>query len=108
MRGNRFSTILTIKQILVDTRIILHALQENTKVVVVLKDTDVLILLVYAYAKYKPTKEWYMKIDANKFASIKSIVEYLGSNIQSASRKYMPLLVVMPDLIYLMSAKPKY
>ena len=26
-------------------------------------------------------KEWYMKIDANKFASIKSIVEYLGSNI---------------------------
>ena len=64
-----------------DTRIILHALQEDTKVVVVSKDTDVLILLVYAYAKYKPTKEWYMKIDANKFASIKSIVEYLGSNI---------------------------
>ena len=64
-----------------DTRIILHALQEDTKVVVVSKDTDVLILLVYAYAKYKPTKEWYMKIDANKFSSIKSIVEYLGSNI---------------------------
>ena len=54
---------------------------EDTKIVVVSKDTDVLILLVYAYAKYKPTKEWYMKIDANKFASIKSIAEYLGSNI---------------------------
>ena len=64
-----------------DTRSILHALQVDTKVVVVSKDTDVLILLAYAYAKYKPTKEWYMKIDANKFASIKSIVEYLGSNI---------------------------
>ena len=35
---------------------ILHALQEDTNVVVVSKDTDVLILLVYAYAKYKPTK----------------------------------------------------
>ena len=35
-----------------DTRIILHALQEDTKVVVVSKDTDVLSLLVYAYAKY--------------------------------------------------------
>ena len=64
-----------------DTRIIMHPLQEDTKVVLVSKDTDVLILLVYAYAKYKPTKEWYMKTDANKFASIKSIVEYLGSNI---------------------------
>ena len=63
------------------TRIILHVLQRDTKVVTVSKDTDVLILLVYAYAKYKPTKEWYMKIDANKFACIKSIVEYLGSNI---------------------------
>ena len=62
-------------------RIILHALQEDTKVVVASKDTDVLILLVNAYAKNKPTKEWYMKIDANKFASIRSIAEYLGSNI---------------------------
>ena len=64
-----------------ETQIIQYALQEDTKVVVVSKDTDVLILLVYAYAKYKPTKEWYTKIDANKFASIKSIVKYLGSNI---------------------------
>ena len=34
-----------------DTQIIQHVLQEDTKVVVVSKDTDVLILLVYAYAK---------------------------------------------------------
>ena len=64
-----------------DMWIILHALQEDTKVVLASKDTDVLILLVYAYSKYKPTKERYMKIDANIFASIKSIVEYLGSNL---------------------------
>ena len=64
-----------------DTRITLHALQEDTKVVVVSKDTDVLILLVHAYAKCKPRKEWYMKVGANNFAFIKSIVEYLGSNI---------------------------
>ena len=50
-------------------------------VVVVSKDRYVLILLAYAYGKYKPTKEWYMKTDPNKFSSIKSIVEYLGSNI---------------------------
>ena len=31
-----------------DTRIILHALQEDTKILAVSKDTDVLILLVYA------------------------------------------------------------
>ena len=77
-----FSEIIFISnQEEADTRSILHALQEDTKVVVVSKDTDVLILLVYAYAKFKPTKEWYMKIDVNKFASVKSIVEYLGINI---------------------------
>ena len=57
----------------VDTRIILHALQGDIKVIVVSKDADVLILLVYAYVKYKPTKEPYMKIDANKFASISRV-----------------------------------
>ena len=56
-----------------DTRIVMHALQEDTKVVVFSKDTGVLTLLVYTYAMYKPTKEWYMKIDANKFASINQL-----------------------------------
>ena len=36
-----------------DTRIIFHALQQKTDVVVCLKDTDVLVLLVFPYA---PTK----------------------------------------------------
>ena len=90
-----------------DTRIILHALQEDTKVVVVSKDTDVLILLVYAYAKCKPTKEWYMKIDANKFASIRSIVEYLGSNI-SVCLPQILALTGSDTTSYLMSAKPRY
>ena len=36
-----------------DTRIIFHALQPKTDVVVCLKDTDVLVLLVFPYA---PTK----------------------------------------------------
>ena len=40
-----------------DTRIMLHALEEDTHIAVVSKDTDVLILLVYVYAKYKPTKD---------------------------------------------------
>ena len=36
-----------------DTRIIFHALQQKTDVVVCLKDTDVLVLLVFAYALAK-------------------------------------------------------
>ena len=36
-----------------DTRIIFHVLQQKTDVVVCLKDTDVLVLLVFAYALAK-------------------------------------------------------
>ena len=36
-----------------DTRIIFHAIQQKTDVVVSLKDTDVLVLLVFAYTLTK-------------------------------------------------------
>ena len=46
---------------------IIHALREDTDVVIVARDTDVLILMVYAYAKRHVKNSWYMKYGAGKY-----------------------------------------
>ena len=45
-----------------DARMIFHALQQKINVVVCSKDTDVLVLLVFAYALNKINKKWVTKI----------------------------------------------
>ena len=65
----------------VDTRIILHASLAEENVVVVAKDTDVLVLLVNEYSKLLPIQEWVMKYDANKHASISKIIKYLRQTV---------------------------
>ena len=67
----------------VDTRIILHASLAEENVVVVAKDTDVLVLLVNEYSKLLPIQEWVMKYDANKYASISKIIKYLGPTVSN-------------------------
>ena len=64
-----------------DTRMILHANSKDTPVVVVAKDTDVFVLLVHAMQKCKPTNEWFMFIDKEKFVKIRKIVEKFGSKV---------------------------
>ena len=54
-----------------DTRLVLHALMDDTNVVIVCKDTDVFILLVYVYSKQKPRNDWFMKMEHNKCSILK-------------------------------------
>lgn len=61
-----------------DTRLVLHALLCENDVVIVCKDTDVMILLVWAYIKYNVTKKWYMNYEKGQYADIGMIVEFLG------------------------------
>ena len=56
-------------------------MQSTTDVVVVSKDTDVLILMVWAYSKFEVKHKWYLKYDYDTFADIKLIVEYLGETV---------------------------
>ena len=56
----------------------LHALREETPVVVVSKDTDVFVLLVYACAKYKPRFPWFMKIDSDRYVEIQKELNNVG------------------------------
>ena len=64
-----------------DTKMMVFALREDTDVVIVARDTDVLILMIYIYAKRKITSNLYMKYAAGKYANIGKIVEYLGIDL---------------------------
>ena len=46
-----------------DTRVVQHASLSERPVVIDATDTDIFILLVYAFSKVTPTEKWYMKID---------------------------------------------
>jgi len=64
-----------------DTRLVLHASKENMDVVIVSKDTDVLILMIWAFAKLKIKKKWYLKYDHKKFVDVGKIVEFLDNTL---------------------------
>ena len=55
--------------------------KEDTDVGVVAKDTDVLVLLIWAYVKYNVSRKWYLKYETDKYADIGAICDYFGKNI---------------------------
>ena len=48
---------------------------------IVSKDTDVLVLLVYLYTLKNVTSKWCMKIDNEKFIDVEKKVEYYGKDV---------------------------
>ena len=64
-----------------DTRLILHVCLADTNIVVVAKDTDVFVLMVFAYCVEKPSGKWFLKINHEKYIDIGKIVDYLGEDV---------------------------
>ena len=64
-----------------DTRIVLHALSQESAVVVVAKDTNILMLLLYAHVVTNPIHPWFMKIDHEKFIDIAKIRQHFGDKL---------------------------
>lgn len=64
-----------------DTRLILHAALTEGDVVIVAKDTDVLILMIWAHHAFGIRHKWLMKYDNNKYAEIDSICNFLGDEL---------------------------
>ena len=64
-----------------DYRLVLHALISQQDVVIVAKDTDVLVLLVWAYVHFNIQFKWYMMYEKGVFAEISIICQYFGSTI---------------------------
>ncbi|XP_065053639.1 uncharacterized protein LOC135682604 [Rhopilema esculentum] len=67
-----------------DTRLVLHASLEAADVVIVSKNTDVLILLIWAYSKLSVCKTWLFKEDHDKYADIGVICQFLGNDLCQA------------------------
>ena len=61
-----------------DYRLVLHALISEQDVVVVAKDTDVLVLLVWAYVHFNVRYKWYMMYEKGIYADISIICDYFG------------------------------
>ena len=64
-----------------DSRLVSQACEKDTVVVVVAKDTDVLVILVHAYAIVKPSSKWIMKIDHEKYVDVGKVYDFLGENV---------------------------
>ena len=64
-----------------DSRMVLHASIEDVDCVIQSKDTDVLVLMVYAFNHKLPEKKWYMNYEFGKFADIRKITKALGNDL---------------------------
>ena len=67
---SRQQSLFTSNQEEVDTRIALHCSESSEPVLVEAKDTDILILMVYAFALTSPLD---LQIDNGKIVSVKFI-----------------------------------
>ena len=65
-----------------DTRLVLHAAKQDTDVVIVSKDTDVLVLLIWAFSKI--AYKWFFLFEREKFVEIGSICRSLGQHVCSS------------------------
>ena len=64
----------------------MQACLSDTNIVVVAKDTEVMILLVYACAITMPTSEWFLKVDNENTVNIGKLNSYLGDKLST----YLP------------------
>ena len=64
-----------------DSRIALHASKSSGNVVIVAKDTGVLMLLIYSYSTCATLKEWVLKYDTNSYANIGTLCKYLWNTV---------------------------
>eukprot|EP00794_Sanderia_malayensis_P018600 gene18600-20470_t len=71
-----------------DTRIILEVSKSNRPVVVKAADTDILVLMCYAFSACQPVEEWMMKIDSDRYASISCIQNHFGHDVCSILPAY--------------------
>ena len=71
-------SLFTSNQEQADTRMALHCSKSSKPVLVKAKDTDILILMMYAFVLTSPPYDWYLQIDNGKIVSVKKIYKNLG------------------------------
>ena len=71
-------SLFTSNQEEADTRIAPHCSESSKPVLVKAKDTDILVLMVYAFALTSPPYDWYLQIDNGKIVSVEKIYQNFG------------------------------
>ena len=61
-----------------DTRLIFHSILMKQDVVIVSKDTEVMVLLVWAYEYFDIKFRWLFKLENNIYSEISLVCKYLG------------------------------
>ena len=77
--GNKAESVCNHEK--ADTRLVLYASNFDSDVVVVCKDTDTLILTIWACLKLNITNNWYLKYDHKKLLISEKICSYLGKTL---------------------------
>ena len=71
-----------------DSRMAPHASKSSGNVVIVAKDTDVLMFLIYSYSTCVISKERVLKCDTNSYAIIGTVCKYLGNTVSRNILQY--------------------
>ena len=71
-----------------DTRIVSHVSLSDKPLVIVAADTDIFVLLIYAFHKSHPSEKWFMKIEKNRYLDIGDIYKTYEEEICDALPGY--------------------
>ena len=89
--GNERKMIFKCNHEEADTRMILHALLSEDDCVICSKDTDVMLLMLFAFAEYEVSHKWYMMYENGLFANIHKMIEFIGTDICKVLPQYHAL-----------------
>ena len=64
-----------------DTRIMYHCTLEGKPTVVIASDTDILVLLIYAFAFRLPAHDWYLQIKKDQFVNVSKLHDFTGNAV---------------------------
>ena len=73
------------------TRIALHCSESSKPVLVKAEDTDILTLMVYAFALTSQSYDWYLQIDNRKIVSIKKHIKILEKQLVLCLPQFLSL-----------------
>ena len=64
-----------------NTRIMYHCTLEDKPTVVIVWDTDILILIVHVFASCLPDHDWFLKTKKNQFVNVSKIHYYIDNAV---------------------------
>ena len=93
-------SLFSLNQVETDTRIALHCSESSKPVLVKAKDTDILVLMGYAFALTSQSYDWYLQIDNRKIVSVKKYIKILEKQLVCAYLSFFLSLAAITPATY--------